>query len=158
MSTGDYIRLTVSIIVCFLPGVVGGIGMSGGTGEWYQQLTKPALNPPGWVFGPVWTLLYLLMGIALYLVWSRAGEPGVTLAVGIFAVQLVLNALWTPAFFGMQSPRLGLVVILPLLALIAFGTALFWRIRALAGLLLVPYLAWTSFATYLNFALWWLNR
>ncbi len=158
MKVGEIARLTVSIIVCFLPAVVGGLAMQNGTGEWYRELTKPALTPPGWVFGPVWTLLYLLMGIALYLVWSRVGEPGVTLAVGIFAGQLVLNALWTPAYFGMQSPLLGLVVIVPLLALIAFSTALFWRIRPLAGGLLLPYLAWTTFATYLNFSVWWLNR
>lgn len=158
MKTGEIVRLVVSIIVCFLPAVAGGIGMQSGGGEWYRELTKPPLNPPGWVFGPVWTLLYLLMGIALFLVWNRADQPGATLAVGVFAVQLVLNALWTPAFFGMQSPWMGLVVIVPLLALIAFSTALFWRVYPVAGALLLPYLAWVSFATYLNFSIWWLNR
>jgi tryptophan-rich sensory protein len=158
VKSEDIVRLVVSIVVCFLPAVVAGIGMSGGGGDWYQNLTRPALNPPGWVFGPVWTLLYLLMGVALFLVWSRVGEPGVNLAVGVFALQLVLNALWTPAFFGMQSPWMGLLVIVPLLALIAFSTALFWRIRPLAGILLLPYLGWVGFATYLNYAIWWLNR
>ncbi|MGI5819323.1 MAG: TspO/MBR family protein [Armatimonadota bacterium] len=158
MRSGEIVRLIVSIIVCFLPGVVGGLGMQTGGGEWYRELTKPALNPPGWVFGPVWTTLYLLMGIALYLVWSRAGQPGVTLAIGIFAIQLVLNAIWTPAFFGAQSPGLGLIIIVPLLALIAVSTVLFWRIRPVAGGLLLPYLAWVSFATYLNASIWWLNR
>ncbi|MFO8079483.1 MAG: TspO/MBR family protein [Armatimonadota bacterium] len=158
MSGGNIARLVVSIIVCFLPAVVGGLGMQSGGGEWYRELTKPALNPPGWVFGPVWTALYLLMGIALYLVWSRAGEPGVTLAVGVFGIQLVLNAMWTPAFFTMQSPAAGLAVIIPLLGMIALTTVLFWRIRPVAGMLLVPYLAWVSFATYLNASIWWLNR
>lgn len=158
MNSANVIRLVVSITVCFLPGIVGGIGMAGGGGEWYRELVKPALNPPGWVFGPVWTALYLLMGIALYLVWSRYSVPGATLAVGVFAVQLLLNALWTPAFFGAESPLLGLVVIVPLLALIALTVGLFWRISIVAGILLIPYLAWVSFATYLNAAIWWLNR
>lgn len=158
MNRGDVVRLVVSIIVCFMPAAIGGLVMGGGGGEWYRNLQKPALTPPGWVFGPVWTALYLLMGIALYLVWSRVGQPGVTLAVGVFALQLVLNALWTPAYFGMQSPWLGLMVIVPLLAMIAFSTALFWRIRAIAGILLLPYLAWVGFATYLNYSIWWLNR
>jgi len=158
VKTGDIVRLTVSIIVCFLPAIVGSIGMQTGGSAWYRELTKPALNPPGWVFGPVWTALYLLMGISLYLVWSRAGAPGVTFAIGVFAVQLVLNAIWTPAFFGMQSPATGLLVIIPLLILIAVSTVLFWRIRPVAGWLLLPYLGWVSFATYLNASIWWLNR
>jgi translocator protein len=158
MSGSDIARLAISIILCFLPGVVGGLGMQAGGGEWYRELTKPSVNPPGWVFGPVWTALYLLMGIALYLVWSQTGQPGVTLAIGVFGAQLVLNAMWTPAFFTMQSTSAGLAVIIPLLALIAVTMVLFWRIRPVAGMLLVPYLAWVSFATYLNASLWWLNR
>jgi len=158
MKPVDVTRLVISIIVCFLPAVIGGLGMSGGTGQWYRDLVKPALNPPGWVFGPVWTTLYFLMGISLYLVWSRAGQSGVALAIGVFGVQLVLNALWTPAFFTLKSPALGLMVIVPLLIMIAVSIALFWRVRPLAGALLLPYLAWVSFATYLNSALWWLNR
>lgn len=159
MRGAEIARLVVSIVVCFLPAVVGNIGGVGGASDWYRELTKPALNPPSWVFGPVWTTLYLLMGIALYLVWSRAGElPGVTLAVGVFGVQLVLNGMWSPAFFTMQSPLAGLTVIIPMVVLIAVTTVLFWRIRPTAGALLVPYLAWVSFATYLNAAIWWLNR
>lgn len=158
MNAGAIVRLIVSLTVCFLPGIVGGIGMAGGGGEWYRELAKPALNPPGWVFGPVWTALYLLMGIALYLVWNRHHVPGATLAVGVFAVQLLLNALWTPAFFGEESPLLGLLIIVPLVALIAVTAKLFWRISTVAGALLLPYLAWVSFATYLNASIWWLNR
>ena len=156
MSAGSIVRLVVSIIVCLLPGLVGSI--TGFPDDWYRNLTKPALNPPAWVFGPVWTALYLLMGVALYHVWSRHEHPGATLAVGVFAVQLVLNALWTPAFFGAQSPLLGLLVIVPLVILIAVTTRLFWRVSVLAGSLLLPYLAWVGFATYLNAAIWWLNR
>ncbi len=156
MRAREILRLVVSIVVCFLPSFVA-IGAS--PGEWYAQLTKPPLNPPSWVFGPVWTLLYLLMGISLYLVWSRASRhPGATLAVGVFAVQLVLNALWSPAFFGARSPGLGLIVIVPMVVLIAVTISLFGRISNVAGWLLVPYLAWVSFATYLNAAIWWLNR
>ncbi|NLO04412.1 MAG: tryptophan-rich sensory protein [candidate division WS1 bacterium] len=157
MKIGDIVRLVVSIIVCYLP-ALGGLSMESGEGSWYQQLTKPALNPPGWLFGPVWTALYLMMGIALYLVWSRAGRPGVSLAIGVFAVQLLLNGLWTPAFFGMQSPATGLMVIIPMWFGILASIILFWRISVTAGALLIPYLAWVSFATYLNSAIWWLNR
>ena len=158
MKAADIVRLVVSIIVCLLPGVVGGIGMTGGASPWYQQLTKPPLNPPSWVFGPVWTTLYLLMGVSLYLVWKRHSHPGATLAVGVFGAQLILNALWTPAFFVEQSPALGLVVIIPLVILIAACIKLFHPISRVASWLLVPYLAWVSFATYLNAGIWWLNR
>lgn len=158
MSARNIVRLVVSLIVCFGAAGVGGLAMGDASLEWYRTLQRPALSPPSWVFGPVWTLLYLLMAVALYLVWSRAGQAGVTLAVAVFAVQLVLNAAWTPAFFGMQSPLLGLAVIVPLWALILTSTVLFWRIVPLAGALLVPYLAWVSFASYLNAGLYVLNR
>lgn len=157
MKGTDILRLVVSIIVCFAAASVGGLAMDG-TMAWYRQLEKPALTPPSWLFGPVWTILYLLMGIALFLIWSRADQPGARMAIGMFIAQLVLNALWTPAFFGMQSTLLGLAVIIPLDVLIVASVVLLWRIHPPAGWLLLPYLAWTAFATYLNASLHLLNR
>jgi benzodiazapine receptor len=157
MRTGSTLRLIVSLITCFLPAAVGAMGQQGG-GEWYQSLIKPPLNPPGWVFGPVWSTLYLLMGISLFIVWERHDQPGATVAVGVFGAQLILNAAWSPAFFTLQSPGLALAIIIPMLILIALSIVLFRRVSPLAGWLLVPYLAWVSFATYLNASIWWLNR
>jgi tryptophan-rich sensory protein len=122
-------------------------------------LNKPSWQPPAWLFGPVWTLLYVLMGIALYLVW-RAGlaAKGVKLALAIFFVQLVLNALWSFAFFGAESPLAGLVVIVALWAMIAATIAAFAPVSRAAAALLVPYILWVSFATVLNAAIYLLNR
>lgn len=157
MRSGSTLRLIVSLITCFLPSAVGAMGQQGG-GEWYQSLTKPPLNPPGWVFGPVWSTLYLLMGISLFLVWERHDRRGATLAVDVFGAQLVLNAAWSPAFFTLHSPALALAIIIPMLILIALSILLFRRVSPPAGWLLLPYLAWVSFATYLNASIWWLNR
>jgi translocator protein len=134
------------------------IGSAFPPGAWFEALEKPGWQPPNWVFGPVWTVLYALMGGAAWLVWRERGS--FTAARGpllLFLVQLALNAAWSPAFFGAQDPGLALVVIAALwLALLATLIA-FWRVRALAGVLLLPYHAWVSFATALNFALWRLN-
>jgi len=127
-------------------------------GEWYAQLTKPAWNPPNWVFGPVWTLLYAMMGVSAWLVWKDAGFKGATTALSLFGVQLALNAAWSWFFFGLLQPGLALVDIV-LLWIAIFATLIsFWRIRGLAGALLVPYLAWVTFASALNFSIWQLNR
>ena len=126
-------------------------------GEWYAALRKPAWNPPNWIFGPVWAALYIAMAIAAWLVWKRGGFRGQRTALWLFLVQLFFNALWSPLFFGLRSPALGLLNIL-LLWLALLGTIVaFWRARPIAGAMLVPYLAWVSFATALNFALWNLN-
>jgi benzodiazapine receptor len=126
-------------------------------GEWYAALRKPAWNPPNWIFGPVWAALYIAMAIAAWLVWKRGGFRGQRTALWLFLVQLFFNALWSPLFFGLRSPALGLLNIL-LLWLALLGTIVaFWRARPIAGAILVPYLAWVSFATALNFALWHLN-
>jgi len=126
-------------------------------GEWYAGLQKPSWNPPKWIFGPVWTALYTTMAVAAWLVWKRGGWARQRMALTIFLVQLGLNALWSPLFFGMQNPALAFVDILLLwLALLATAAA-FWRSHPLAGVLLVPYLAWVTFAGALNFTLWRLN-
>jgi tryptophan-rich sensory protein len=132
----------------------GFIGSRFPPGEWYQSLEKPAFNPPSWVFGPVWTVLYVLMGIAAWLVWREGGFPPV---LYVFIAQLALNALWSYLFFGINSPGPAFAEIVVLWILILLTTILFWRIRTAAGVLLLPYLAWVGFASVLNFSLWRMN-
>lgn len=151
------IKLIVSIAICELTGILGGLATASSVKSWYVGLNKPSLNPPGWLFGPVWTTLYLLMGISLYLVWNKAGSMPIKAALWIFAVQLALNLVWSILFFGMHSPLLGLIDIAILwLAIIATILA-FLPISHWAAYLLLPYLAWVSFASYLNFEIWKLN-
>jgi tryptophan-rich sensory protein len=124
---------------------------------WFAALSKPSWQPPNYLFGPVWTTLYLMMGIAAGLVWLRGPAPAVRAALIAFAVQLLLNALWTPVFFGAQALGAALMVIVVLWLAITLTIVLFWRVQRLAAALLLPYLAWVSFATALNAALWRLN-
>lgn len=133
--------------------LVGSLGV-GGAGEEYARLSKPGWAPPSWLFGPVWTVLYALVAVAGWLVWRRVGPSA---AIAVYAVQLLLNALWTPLFFGLGRYGVALVDIVVLWVLVGVTTALFWRVRPLAGALLLPYWAWVSFATALNFAIWRLN-
>lgn len=127
---------------------------------WYPQLTKPWFTPPDWLFGPAWVTLYALMGVASYLVWLRVdeGEDGEAAgALWWYVAQLGVNAAWSPAFFGAQSPFLGLAVIVPLFGLIVVTMQAFWRISRWAGMLMVPYLAWVGYATALNAAVYLMN-
>jgi len=127
------------------------------TGGWYAELVKPSWNPPGWLFGPVWTALYLTMAVAAWLVWQRGGWKAQRGPLALYLVQWALNAAWTPLFFGLQRPGLAFAEILALdLALL--GTLIsFWQVKRFAGLLLVPYTFWLAFATVLNFTIWQLN-
>ncbi|MFN0069394.1 MAG: TspO/MBR family protein [Limisphaerales bacterium] len=127
------------------------------TGDWYASLIKPAWNPPGWVFGPAWTLLYLLMGTAAWLVWREGGWKAQARPLGWFLLQWLLNALWTPLFFGLHRPDLALVEIVAFWLVLAVTVTSFWRVKKTAGVLLLPYLGWVSFATFLNFTIWRLN-
>lgn len=126
-------------------------------GPWYADLAKPSWTPPGALFGPVWTLLYIMMAVAAWLVWRRRGTAGVGLALSLWVLQLVLNALWSWLFFGRQQIGLALVDIALLWLLIAATILAFRAVHRGAALLLVPYLAWVSFASALNWALWRLN-
>jgi tryptophan-rich sensory protein len=127
-------------------------------GPWYESLAKPAWIPPNDVFAPVWTVLYVLMGVAAWLVWKRAGFKGAGVALTLFVVQLVLNALWSYVFFGLHRISAAFVDIAILWVAILAVTVLFWRIVRLAGVLMFPYLAWVGFASVLNFVLWHMNR
>jgi tryptophan-rich sensory protein len=139
-------------------GALGAIATASSVATWYQTLERPPLAPPGAVFGPVWTTLYVLMGTSAWLVWKHRDHPAARRTLGIFAGQLVLNTLWSFAFFGLQSPLLALAVIVPLWGLIAAYMVSAWPVRRAATWLFAPYLAWVSFATYLNAGYWWLNR
>ncbi len=124
---------------------------------WYPQLVKPSFNPPNWIFGPVWSALYAMMAVAAWLVWRQAARPVGPMVWVPFVAQLALNAAWSGIFFALQSPGWALAEIFVLWLAIAANIALFWRVSRAAGLLLVPYLAWVSFASVLNAAIWRLN-
>lgn len=144
-------------MVCQLAGVVGAVFTVSQVQIWYPTLIKPPLNPPAWLFGPVWAGLYLLMGIALYLVWESHSKDK-SRALWLFAVQLALNAIWSPVFFGAHSIGSALAIIVLMWSAIVMTILIFKKISKPAAALLVPYILWVSFATYLNFALWWLNK
>ena len=127
------------------------------TGGWYAELAKPAWNPPGWIFGPVWTILYAMMAVAAWRVWRRGGWAVQKVALGLFVVQWALNALWTPLFFGLHQPGWALAEILVLLVAILASMRAFWRVDRTAGLLLLPYALWVTFATALNWTIWMMN-
>jgi translocator protein len=147
-------------------GLVGWVGISFAAAAvgaqatdpvWYQALERPGWAPPSWLFGPVWTVLYLLMGIAAWLVWVRGGFAGARLALGLFLAQLVLNAAWSWLFFGLRRPDLALAEIVLLWLLILATMLAFGRQRRPAAWLLVPYLLWVTFAAALNLSVWRLN-
>lgn len=148
------LAFVVAIAVTFAMASVGAMNLPG---PWYAQLEKPALTPPGWVFGPVWTLLYLLMAVAAGMVWQRVGLRQARVALGLYFIQLALNAAWSWLFFGLHEPGWSLVDIGLLWLAIVATIAAFSRISVAAAWLLAPYLTWVSFASYLNFMLWRLN-
>lgn len=124
---------------------------------WYRGLEKPGFNPPAWVFGPAWTLLYLLMGIALFLVWQKRRSRGKNAAIAAFAVQLALNIAWSYIFFGFKAPGPAFAEIIVLWAAIFLTIVLFRRVSRPAGIMLIPYIVWVTFAAALNYAIWKLN-
>lgn len=155
----DVIKLIVSIAICQFAGIIGSLFTTPAIASWYASLKKPSITPPNWVFSPVWITLFLLMGIALFLVWRKGlQEKGVKIAVLIFVIQLIFNVLWSVAFFGFKSPIAGFIIILILWAAIIMTILSFFKLSKFAGILLVPYILWVSFAAVLNFLLFWLNR
>ncbi len=127
------------------------------TGDWYAELSKPPWNPPNWIFGPVWTVLYIMMAVAAWRVWLRGGWKQQRTALGLFLVQWALNAIWTPLFFGLHQLGWAFAEILLLLAMILLTIRAFWMCDRLAGALLIPYAAWVAFASVLNGTIWWMN-
>ncbi len=146
--------LVMLLVVAF---AAAAIGAAFPPGDWYTGLVKPSWNPPSWLFAPVWTVLYVLMAVAAWLVWRQGGASGVRAALFAWAVQLALNAAWSWLFFGLHRPGLAFaeLVVLWLAILVTFVLA--WRVVPLAGALLLPYLAWVTFAGVLNVTLWRLN-
>jgi len=180
MKYNNWVKLVTSIIICEVAGVVGTLFTTPQIGTWYQTIKKPSFNPPNWIFGPVWTTIFVLMGIALYLVWEKNWEPhDLKISKGkpwnkfskkfyngnwrklniilIFSVQLILNILWSLVFFGMNSPMGGFFVLVMLWFAILFMIINFYRVSKATLWLLLPYILWVSFAGVLNFSIWIIN-
>jgi translocator protein len=151
--------LALVLFIALVTGVtvLGSIFTSAGMDGWYANLERPDWDPPDWVFGPVWTVLYAGIAVSGWLVWRNAGWPGARLPLSLWGVQLGLNLLWTALFFGLQMPVLALVEIVVLWIAIVLTIAAFWRVSRIAAVILAPYLAWVSFAGALNYSIWTLN-
>ena len=161
--TPTFLSMTARSLFALVAWVLGSLGagligaVASTPGEWYAALDKPAWTPPSWVFGPVWTTLYLLMGVAAWLVWERRSVAGVTPALTLFVAQLAINALWSWLFFGFHRIGSAPVDLVLLWVVLLAVIVLFWRIRPLAGALLLPYILWVSFAGILNASIWLRN-
>jgi benzodiazapine receptor len=154
----DVLKLVISLVACQCAGLIGSVFTAPAIPTWYAVLEKPFFTPPNWLFAPAWVTLYVLMAVAAFLVWRKGlSEEGVKPALVIFLVQLVINAFWSVAFFGLKSPVAGAVVIIVLWVAILFTILRFFRLSATAGSLLLPYVLWVSFAAALNISLWILN-
>ena len=160
MKAISVVKFIAALVLCFGASAAGAAFMSGnGPGGWYAELQKPVITPPGWVFGPVWTILYLMMAVSLFIIWNKGLDyPGVKIAIGVFLFQLILNAAWTPLFFGYHLILWALIDIILLFFAILATVIVFKKISVYASLLLVPYLAWVGFAAVLNGLLWQMNR
>lgn len=158
MTEKNIINFVLSIAICETAGLIGSVFTFSSIPTWYATLVKPPLNPPSWVFGPVWTILYALMGIAAFLIWQKLEKnKKAKESLMIFGLQLTLNTLWSIVFFGLQMPGLAFIIIVMMWLAIAGTIFSFAKISRTAAYLLVPYLIWVSFASYLNFGLWFLN-
>jgi tryptophan-rich sensory protein len=153
------IKLICSVAMCILIGFLGSFATRGSVTTWYADLSHPSFTPPDWTFGVVWPILYVMMGISAFLIWIMGfDKTEVKVALGIFALQLILNGLWTPIFFGLHLIGLALVEIIVMWAAILLTIISFWKISKPAALLLLPYIFWVSFAIVLNASLFVLNR
>ncbi len=158
LGTGkDILALVLFVGICVAIGGLGGAVTNTSVTTWYSTLAKPSFNPPNWIFGPVWTTLYIMMGVAAWRVWRATDRDTARGPLAIFALQLAVNLGWSVAFFGLRDPGLAVAVILVLDLLVLATALMFRRIDGLAAMLLVPYLAWISFATVLNVTIWRLN-
>lgn len=158
MSTGVFIKIFLAIGLCLLIGFLGSLATQTGMADWYPTLEKPFFNPPNWIFGPVWTVLYVLMGIAAGLVWSKGFyHKWVQTALYHFGFQLLLNAAWSILFFGLKEPFWALLDIIALFVVLLITIKWFKVVSDAAAYLLVPYAVWVLFAAILNFEIWRLN-
>jgi tryptophan-rich sensory protein len=155
MNTFEVLMLALFLGICLGVGAVGGFFTSSSVKTWFPTLCKPSWNPPSWLFAPVWTTLYIMMAIAGWAVW-RDGRF-MSVAGGLYVLQLILNFAWSWLFFGLKRPDLALIEVIMLWASILATLTAFWQINPLAGWLFVPYLAWVTFASFLNHAIWKLN-
>jgi tryptophan-rich sensory protein len=159
MNRNDIIKLVISVIVSLAAGGIGSLFTFKAIPTWYAGLKKPPYTPPNWAFGPVWTTLYILMGISVFLIWQKGlVMDGVLLAFTLFWIQLVLNALWSIIFFGKRSKGGGVITIIVLWFLILATMITSFRVSGWAGALLIPYILWVSIASYLNIGIWLLNK
>jgi tryptophan-rich sensory protein len=156
MSLLRYVLVSVPLVL-LLGTLSGKLANSGYGNSWFDALVKPAAMPPGWMFGAAWTILYILLGLALAIVLHARGAPGRGKALGFFVAQMLLNYSWSPVFFAMHKVNLALIVIAAMLVLASVSAWLFYRIRKSAGLLMLPYLAWLCFAAFLNYQIVQLN-
>lgn len=157
-STGPSVAVLAGLVVlCVAVGAVGGLATSTAVTEWYPTLNRPSWRPPNWLFGPVWTALYGMMAVAMWNIWRTVPWPESGAAFSAFATQLALNAVWSPLFFGARALGAALIDIVAMWFAIAATIAVFARHSRLSAALLVPYLAWVSFATALNAWIWWMN-
>jgi len=158
MKIGTVIKILIAVLVCLGIGFIGSIATQASVDTWFVALDKPSFNPPSWLFAPVWTLLYVLMGVAAGMVWSRGFHHlWVKTALYHFGFQLILNAGWSIAFFGYQSPLAGLIIIIALIVLVLITFKWFKIVSKTAAYLLIPYILWIGFAAALNFEIWRLN-
>ncbi len=152
-------KIIIAVLACLLIGVLGSLFTAPSIPGWYAGLIKPSFSPPNWLFGPAWTLLYILMGISVAIVWHKGTkDKKVKEALKLFGIQFVLNAIWSPVFFGARSLFLALIIIIFMWFFIVKTIIAFKKVDKLASYLLYPYIAWVSFATVLNFSVWFLNK
>jgi tryptophan-rich sensory protein len=152
-----WLALGLSIAICFSAAGIGSLFTDPEIGGWYARIEKPSWTPPNWVFGPVWSVLYLMMAVAAWLVWKEKGFAGAAAPLALFGAQLVFNALWSIFFFGMHRMGLALLDIILLWSAILATLLSFWRVSPAAGALMIPYLLWVTYASALNYSIWRLN-
>jgi tryptophan-rich sensory protein len=159
MKLSIAIKFIICLAVTFTPAVIGSLFTRQAISDWYAYLNKPSFTPPDWLFGPVWTVLYLLMAVSAFLVWQKGlANPQVKIALALYLLQLILNGLWTPLFFGARLLLVAFCEIVVLWVAIVLTILAFARVSTPAAVLLLPYIGWTSFAAVLNFSIWLLNR
>jgi benzodiazapine receptor len=158
MKLNNPAKLIIAVLTPICAGLIGSIFTVQSIPTWYATLVKPELSPPNWIFGPAWTTLYILMGIAAFLVWKKEiKNKAVKTALIVFAGQLLLNTIWSIIFFGMQNPFWAFIDIIALWIAIVINIIFFYKVSRPAALLLLPYILWISFASYLNYSIWMLN-